>query len=78
MSLALVIRCDVSHGPYGTCGMYLPTGTADAAEAYAVAELAGWSTGPDRCPGHTCRPRTTGRTVRRLRPRPVTEETPTP
>ncbi|WP_326677669.1 hypothetical protein [Streptomyces sp. NBC_01237] len=41
MSLALVIRCDVSHGPYGTCGMYLPTGTTDKTEAYAVAERAG-------------------------------------
>ncbi|MEV5678543.1 hypothetical protein [Streptomyces sp. NPDC052179] len=76
MSLALVIHCEVSQGPYGTCGVYLPTGTADAAEAYAVAERAGWSTGPDRCPGHTYRPRTAGRTVRRLRP--ATEENPTP
>ncbi|MEV6471577.1 hypothetical protein [Streptomyces sp. NPDC051657] len=76
MSLALVIRCDVSHGPYGTCGAYLPTGTTDETEAYAIAARAGWSTGPDRCPGHTVLPRTTGRAVRRLRP--ATERTSTP
>ncbi|MGW0642353.1 hypothetical protein [Streptomyces badius] len=75
MSLALVIRCDASHGPYGTCGVYLPTGTPDETEAYDIAARAGWSTRPDRCPGHTG-PRTTGRAVRRLRP--ATERNPTP
>lgn len=75
MSLALVIHCDVSHGPYGTCGVYLPTGTTDETEAYAIAARAGWSTTPDRCPGHTPLPRTAGGTVRRLRP--TTERTPT-
>ncbi|MFC8658072.1 hypothetical protein ACFUCT_23170 [Streptomyces parvus] len=75
MSRYLVIRCDVSHGSYGTCGAYLPTGTADETEANAAASRAGWSTGPDRCPGHNPRPRPT-RTVRRLRP--AIEETPTP
>lgn len=74
MSLALVIRCDVSHGSYGTCGVYLPTGTADEAEAYAIAARSGWSTTPDRCPGHTSL-QPTGRTVRRLRP--TTERTST-
>ncbi|WP_405413880.1 hypothetical protein [Streptomyces rubiginosohelvolus] len=76
MSHHLVICCDVSHGPSGTCGAFLPTGTTDESEAYAIAVRAGWSTGPDRCPGHTFRPRTTVRAVRRLRP--ATEETPTP
>ncbi|MER7696195.1 hypothetical protein [Streptomyces sp. NPDC096095] len=75
MSLALVIRCDVSHGSYGTCGAYLPTGTTDEAEAYAIAARAGWSTSPDRCPGHTRLLRPTAR-IRRLRP--VTKETRTP
>ncbi|MGW1313011.1 hypothetical protein ACWD6O_31215, partial [Streptomyces californicus] len=75
MSLALVIRCDLPV-PYGACGAYLPTGTTDPAEAYAVAARAGWSTGPDRCPGHTIRPRPTSRVVHRLRP--ATERTPTP
>ncbi|WP_367572802.1 hypothetical protein [Streptomyces globisporus] len=76
MSRHLVICCDVSHGSSGTCGVFLPTGTADEAEAYAVAVRAGWSTGPDRCPGHNPRPRPAGRTVRRLRP--ATERTSTP
>ncbi|WP_228989443.1 hypothetical protein [Streptomyces sp. DH8] len=75
MSLGLVVRCDLSS-PYGTCGAYLPTGTTDEAEAYATAVRAGWSTGPDRCPGHTVRPRTT-RAVRRLHP-PTTKENPSP
>lgn len=76
MSLALVVHCEASYGPYGTCGVYLPTGTADEAEAYAIAARAGWSTGPDRCPGHAYRPRASGRTVRRLRS--ATERTSTP
>ncbi|MFF7012250.1 hypothetical protein ACFY9Y_22240 [Streptomyces fimicarius] len=75
MSRYLVICCEAPQ-PYGRCGAYLPTGTADEAEATAAAIRAGWSTSPDRCPGHTFRPRTTSRTVRRLRP--ATEETPTP
>ncbi|MEU2800341.1 hypothetical protein [Streptomyces sp. NPDC007117] len=75
MTLHLVITCGAS-GPYGTCGAYLPTGTADQAEAYATAVRAGWSTGPDRCPGHTYRPRT-HRAVRWLRT-PDTKENPTP
>ncbi|MFC8658481.1 hypothetical protein ACFUCT_25240 [Streptomyces parvus] len=76
MSRYLVICCEASQ-PYGRCGVYLPTGTADEAEANAAAVRAGWTTNPDRCPGHTFRPRTTSRTVRRLRT-PNTEETPSP
>ncbi|MEU0309752.1 hypothetical protein [Streptomyces cyaneofuscatus] len=75
MSLALVVRCDVS-GPYGVCADYLPTGTTDEAEAYATAERAGWGIDPDRCPSHAYRPLPTP-PVRRLHP-PTTKETPTP
>ncbi len=74
MSRYLVICCEAPQ-PYGRCGAYLPTGTADEAEANVAAARAGWSANPDRCPGHTFRPRTS-RTVRRLRP--ATERTSTP
>ncbi|MGA5472556.1 hypothetical protein ACPCUK_27755 [Streptomyces arboris] len=76
MSLHLVISCDTSFGLIGTCGAYLPTGTADEAEAYAAARRAGWGVDPDRCPGHVYRPRPTS-PVRRLHP-PTTKEIPTP
>ncbi|MEU0001967.1 hypothetical protein ABZ069_34170 [Streptomyces microflavus] len=74
MSLALVVHCDVS-GPYGLCAASLPTGTTDEAEAYAIAEQAGWGVDPHRCPAHSHRPRPIP-PVRQLRP-PTTKETST-
>ncbi|MET9096204.1 hypothetical protein ABZX72_29415 [Streptomyces cyaneofuscatus] len=74
MSLALTVRCDTSFGQVGTCGAYLPTGTADEAEAYAAARRAGWGVAPDRCPGHVYRPRSTT-PVRHLRTRAPEEPT---
>ncbi|KIF66238.1 hypothetical protein HY68_36625 [Streptomyces sp. AcH 505] len=59
MSLALVVRCDRS-GPHGMCGQFLPTGTADETQAYALAEQQGWDVGGDSadfCPGHAHRPK---------------------
>ncbi len=73
MSLVLILRCDASYGPYGTCGVYLPTGSADQGEAYAAAARAGWQTGPDRCPAHAYRPRPVP-PVRHLHP--TTKENP--
>ncbi|MFE3378789.1 hypothetical protein [Streptomyces anulatus] len=58
MSLSLTVHCDVSW-TFGTCGRFLPTGTADPTEATAYVTRQGWEirgTGADRCPGHAHRP----------------------
>ncbi|WP_335936654.1 hypothetical protein [Streptomyces sp. PTD5-9] len=56
MRIGIVVRCERSV-PYGTCAAVLHTGASTVADAYAVAEHAGWDIrGPDFCPAHSYRP----------------------
>jgi hypothetical protein len=60
VSLHIVVNCERSV-PYGTCAARLYTGAATEAEAFAVAERAGWDVNgtPHYCPAHA--PRRTAR-----------------